>query len=369
MLRIKPFGILVVGLLLSLATSSTAQQETGSANARPASRGLRWLEAQGAARYIFVENRGSRVRMDDLQYKLHLKGQLRLDRRARTYLQFRVETGSSFQPSWNFSGWGRNDSQQSLSVKDLFLSQKLGSRWELQAGGIEFDQGSGSEATWADVDGFQVGYRVGFAPQRPGWPDRVQVTVSRIGEFQHPSVFARLPGMRHPNSVQVLLEKKLVEGLQVSGEYDRIEQADFARFAIRWKPARWLDRVVVEAIARTSQNPSLGYSVQFARTVKRAGPCTLTLTYSHMERGVFDGRRGRLLLNGDQPNLGQRFLFQAARPLPGGFTLTGFVSRQLDNTISVPRHDRWRAQLVVSYRFTPWLNARVPKPRSNRNGR
>ena len=150
-----------------------------------------------------------------------------------------------------------------MSVKDLFAGQRIGQRWEVQAGGIEFDRGAGTEATWADDDGFQVGYRLSFRPLRKRWPDRLQLTVSRIGEFQHPSVLARFPGMRDPNSVQLLAQKKLGERVELSGEWDRISGVSFARAAVRWKPPRLLDRIIAETVVRSSDNPSVGYSLQW----------------------------------------------------------------------------------------------------------
>lgn len=330
-------------------------------------RHLHWLDAYLATRYIYVDNRTGRVQMNDLQYKFQAKGQWRFDEKGSTYLQFRAETGDSLQPGWNFSGWGQNDHNLSLSLKDLFVGQKVGSQVEFQVGGIEFDRGVGTEATFADEDGFQVGYRVQVTPPRGWWPERMQVTVARIDEFHHPSVFARLPGLGEPNAVQVLAQKSLGDNLQVSGEFDRIAGVNFLRGVMQWSPPAMLNRLVLETIVRTSDDPSVGYSLQLNRTLKRAGPWNFRLTYSHIEWGVFARGRARLLLNGDQPNLGQRVALQLSRSLGHGLTLTSYVSRQLDHTVSIPRHDRWRAQLVLNYRFTRWLNPRPGKLTPVRN--
>ncbi len=319
---------------------------------------LRWMDAYASTRFIYVDNRGGRIRMQDLQYKLQLKGRWNWTQSGSAYLQFRAETGNAFQPGWNYSGWGRNAASQSFSVKDLFLGQRIGSRLELRAGGIEFDRGLGTEATFADDDGFHVGYQVQYGPPRGWWPEKLQVTISHIGEFQHPSVFARFPGMSSPNAVQVLAEKRLAEKLEFSGEFDRIEGVEFTRLALRWAPPAFLSRVTLESLVRTADNPSVGYSLQLLRKFGTRRPCSLTFTYSHMESGLFANNATRLLLNGDQPNLGQRLALSLSRPLGRGFSATTYVSRQLDRTISVPRHDRWRTQLVLTYRFTDWLNAR-----------
>lgn len=324
-------------------------------------RHLRWLDAYLAARYIYVDNRNGLVRMSDVQYKFQAKGQWRFDPKGNTYLQFRLETGNAFQPGWNFSGWGRNEHNLALSVKDLFVGQKLGPHMELQVGGIEFDRGVGTEATFADDDGFQVGYRLQYSLPGGWWPERMQVTAARIDEFHHPSVFARLPGLGDPNAVQVLAQKQLGENTQVSGEFDRIAGVHFGRWAVRWTPPAVLDKLILESMVRASDDPSVGYSLQLARGFKPVGPWNLALTYSHMEWGVFEQGQRRLLLNGDQPNLGQRLAFQVSRPMGHGLTLTGFVSRQLDDTVSVPLHDRWRFQLVLNYRFVEWLNPRAAK--------
>ena len=96
------------------------------------------------------------------------------------------------------------------------------------------------------------------------------------------------------------------------------------------------------------------------RTWKCGDPWLTTLTYSHMEWGVFAYGSQRLLLNGDQPALGQRVAVHISRPVGHGFTLTAFGSRQLDASPSIPPHTRWRAQTVLTYRFADWLN-RFPR--------
>lgn len=345
-------------LALGVVPAAAGEPETVTPPAGKPSvqRHLQWLDAYAATRYIFVDNRNGRVRMNDDQYKLHAKGQWRFDRAGKAYLQFRSETGNAFQPGWNYSGWGQNKSNLSFSVKDLFLGQKLGHHAEFQVGGIEFDRGVGTEATFADDDGFQVGYRLAIMPHRPGWPERLQVTVARIDEFHHPSVFARLPGLGDPNALQVLAQQKLTESAQVSAEFDRISGVNFARAAIRWTPTAVFDRVILETIVRGSDDPSVGYGVQLARAFKRGGPWNLALTYGHIEWGVFAQGRWRIMLNGDQPNLGQRVAFQVGRSLGRGLSLTTYLSRQLDQTVSVPRHDRWRFQVVLNYRFAQLLN-------------
>jgi len=359
-LRVITAVLAFFGAPVVLAQSAPAQESTTG-------RSFRWSDAYISARYIYVDNRGGRVRWSDVQYKVHLKGRWQFRAKERTYLQFRAETGSSFQPGWNFSGWGRNAANRSFSVKDLFIGHRIGQRWELQAGGIEFDRGAGTEITWADEDGFQVGYRLSYRPERRHWPDRLQFTVSRIDEFQHPSVFARLPGMIEPNAMELLAQKQLWERVEVSTQFDRISGVNFTRTAIRWKPQRLLDRITLEAVVRASNNPSAGYGLQLARTWKRGGPWQMAFTYSHMEAGVFANSPRRLLLNGDQPALGQRLAIHASRPLGKRLTLATFVSRQLDRTPSIPPHTRWRAQAVVTYRFTNWLN-NFPRRGSSEKG-
>ena len=324
-------------------------------------RHLRFLDAYGAGRYIYVRNREGVARTNDLQYRFQLKGQWRFDPAAKTYLQFRLESGNSFPMSWNFSGWGRADHNLSVSLKDLFVGQKLGSYGEVQVGGIEFDRGAGTEATFADDDGFQVGYRLSVSPPRGWWPSRMQVTVSRIDEFHYPSVFARLPGLGEANAVQALAQKAVGENVQLSAEFDRISGINLERVALRWTPSAWLDRLTLETIVRSSDNPSGGYSLQLARAFKPAGPWNLAVTYSHLAAGVFAHEGGRILFNGDQVNLGQRLGFQVSRPLGRGFALTAFLSRQLDHTPSLPGQSHWRFHLAFSYRFVDRLN---PRPRN-----
>ncbi len=174
-------------------------------------------------------------------------------------------------------------------------------------------------------------------------------------------MFARLPGLGEPDAVQVVAQKVVGENVQLSAEFHRISGINLERVALRWTPSAWLDRLTLETVVRSSDNPSVGYSLQLARAFKPAGPWNLVVTYSHLAAGVFAHGGQRILYNGDQVNLGQRLGFQVSRPLGRRITLTAFLSRQFDHTPTLPGQSHWRFHLVFSYRFVDWLN---PRPRN-----
>ena len=66
----------------------------------------------------------------------------------------------NFQVSFDYTGVGMNKSRWSYNVKSFYAGQKIGSHLEAQAGGIEYDRGAGTEATYADNDGWLDGYRL-----------------------------------------------------------------------------------------------------------------------------------------------------------------------------------------------------------------
>jgi hypothetical protein len=78
--------------------------------------------------------------------------QLDLAPEGKTYIQARGESGRSFQSSWDYLGPGPNTAYWSFNLKSLCgAKDRLSVR--SQAGGIEYDWGAGTEATYSDNDG------------------------------------------------------------------------------------------------------------------------------------------------------------------------------------------------------------------------
>ena len=170
---------------------------------------------------------------------LQLKSSLKLDIdlwKKQTVVKLRAETGPTFISSWSYTGVGMQKRALSFNVKSIYLSQRIGDRLTAQAGSLEFDRGAGSEATYADNDGWMEGYRLAVM----GWksstwrPDRMGVTVGYIGDFKMPNAFARLHRMGEPNYVQVIAGKLVGDRREVSAEFDSIQGISYFRPALRW---------------------------------------------------------------------------------------------------------------------------------------
>src|SRR5579871_2276371 len=238
---------------------------------------------------------GSRFRYMDRQQgvvtdrDLQLKSSLKLDVdlwKKQTVIKLRAETGPSFTSSWSCSGIGMQKRALSLNVKAIYLQQKIGDRLTAQAGSLEFDRGAGSEATYADNDGWMEGYRLAVV----GWkasswrPDRMAVTVGYIGDFKMPNAFARLHRLGESNYVQVIAGKLFGDRREVSAEFDSIRGIGYFRPALRW--GRGLtpifDEAIVEAMIRGNDGAQAGGAVTVSRKLCRSNRCSAYATFSDM---------------------------------------------------------------------------------------
>lgn len=326
-----------------------------SAKAEPfLARHFQILDATWGTRFRYMDNGEGLVTFRDQQYRTSTRLQINLDPKGRIYFQSRIESGSAFNSSWPNTGAGRARRQWVVNAKSLFWGLKFSPHAEMQVGGIEFDRGAGTEATYADNDGFLVGYRMRLEGKGQGWlPGKFSVTVGHVGDFKKPNFFSRIDRMGEANYVQVLAQKDFGEGRNrtASAEFDSIAGIQFLRGAMRWKklPTRVLDDAQVEAIARTSDNPSFGWSARLGRRIDQGGRVRAGVIYSYIPTGVFDKNGKQVMLNGDAIVLGRR-LGGVLRFAPfKNFTVSVFTARRLDST---PNTTRWLGQVVASYQFS-----------------
>jgi hypothetical protein len=136
-------------------------------------RRVQFLSADSVSHFRYVDTAPGQVSARDLYYKFSTRVQFNLAGDGSTYLQARGESGRSFAASYDYTGLGKHDAYWSFNLKSLYLGQKIGKHFEAQAGGVEFDRGAGTEATYADNDGWLEGYRLIYAPKHPNFPDKV----------------------------------------------------------------------------------------------------------------------------------------------------------------------------------------------------
>jgi hypothetical protein len=359
---VKLFLTFCFGASLSLtsaaedqSTATTATEQTSPSTSRFWAHRLRFLAADEIGQFRYCDTNPGMVTVRDLLYKVSTRVQVNLVGEGTTYLQGRGESGRNFVSSYDFTGVGLNRSYWSFNLKSFFLGQKLGPHFEVQAGGVEFERGAGSEATYADNDGWLEGYRIRFSGAGHHWlPNQVVATVGYVGDFKQPNVFTRLDHMSEENYVQVLATAKLGATREVSAEFDSIQGIRYTREALHWRnPALVLvDDLAVEAITRISDDASFGWSGSLFRSLDRKGRLRSGVFYSDMPKGIFLKNGTVILQNGDLYSVGKR-MGPVLRVLPfKNFEVNLFGSSRLDHTPGT----RYRGQVTFRYQFADLLN-------------
>jgi len=358
---------LFLSLVLSIAaTASTADPANGGgslpvpAHIKFLAQHLQFLSADGITHFRYVDNNPGKVTARDLYYKISTLVQINLVGEGTTYLQARGESGRSFSASYDYTGIGLHQRYWSFNLKSLFMGQKIGHHLEAQAGGIEYDWGVGTEATYADNDGWLEGYRLRYAGAGRGFlPDKVSATVGYAGDFLQPNTFARLHRMGDENYVQILAVKKLGKTRDASAEFDSLQSIRYTREAFRWQklPVPIAPDLVLEAITRASDDRTFGWSGNLARNLDKKGHLRPGVFYCDMPKGIFLNGKEQVLLNGDSYVLGKRIGPTMRIQVFRNFEVNLFGSRRLDNTPG----PRYRGQVGIRYQFADLLRSALRK--------
>jgi len=315
---------------------------------------IKFLSADSYSRFRYMDKAEHKVTDRDLQYKVSTVVKIDLIGDGTTYLQGRGESGRSFTSSFDYSGVGMNKAYWSFNLKSLYAGQKIGQHLEAQAGGIDYDWGAGTEATYADYDAWLEGYRLRYSGTGEGWmPNRVGVTVGYVGDFIQPNVFARFHRMTDENYIQALAYKKLGTR-DVSAEFDSIDSIRYARAALHWPklPLVVADDLTVESIGRVSNTDRFGWSSTLFKTIDRKGRVRPGVFYSDMSRSIFLMGKTTLFQNGDSYSLGKR-IGPTLRVVPfSNFEVTLFGGDRLDATPG----PRYRGQIQFRYQLASLLN-------------
>ena len=343
--------------LFSAAVPAHSEEEASlSAPSRIAflSQHLQFLSLDGYNQYRYMDSKPGDVNARDDYYKLSTVGRLTLLGEGVTYLQFRAESGRSFISSCDYTGIGMHPGYWSFNLKSLFLGQKIGHHLEAQAGGLEYDRGAGTEATYADNDGWLEGYRLAYTSHARWVPDMLSATVGYVGDFEQPNVFARLPHMGDENYIQALAHKYFGTNRDVSAEFDSLQSIRYTREAAHLQklPLVVADELVAETITRASDGATFGWSGSVFKTLDRKGRVRLGAFVSDMPESIFLKGDDKIFLNGDFYVLGQR-TGPNVRIIPlKNFEVTLQGSVRTDNTPST----RYRGQVTVCYHFAGLLN-------------
>jgi len=317
---------------------------------------LQFLSTDGISHFRYVDTAPGKVTARDLYYKVSTRVQINLVGEGITYVQARGESGRSFSASYDYTGIGMHERYWSFNLKSLFVGQKIGRHLEAQAGGLEYDWGVGTEATYADNDGWLEGYRLRYTGAGRGFlPDKVGATVGYAGDFLQPNAFARLHRMGDENYVQILALKKLAKTRDASAEFDSLQSIRYTREAFRWQklPVPIAPDLTLEAMTRASDNPTFGWSGTLARNLDKKARLRPGVFYSDMPKGIFLNGKEQVLLNGDSYVLGKRIGPTMKIQVFKNFELSLFGSRRLDDTPG----PRYRGQVAVRYQFASLLKS------------
>jgi hypothetical protein len=318
-----------------------------------ASRHFRVLSLDVIARNLYSDNAAHVVTDREIQYKVSMGLQLNFDGQGNTYLGTRTETGNSFGNSWNNTGQGMSAAQTNLEVKTFFLGQKIGHRFEFQAGGIEFDQGAGSQATYAAGEAYLTGYRLRIVPPTANWmPDTVSFTGGQVSDFTSANVFSRLHRLGDLNYVQALVQKKLRDRDTASLEGDSIGGISYLRGAVRVNQLHQVvvDDFMIEAIGRVSDGPEWAWSARAGKDFDRGKKWRAEAIYVAMPLAVFASSTGPVLQNWGEFGIGQRIGANLSYRVTRDFSVSFLGSRRTDDT---PDTRRWRGFVAARYDFAP----------------
>jgi hypothetical protein len=343
----------VVGLSAPLPPDGTLPDALPS-NANFMARHLRVLQLEQFNRFNYMDSGPGQVDARDMQYRVRTRTYFNLASNGTTYLKMRAETGQGFNNSWNNTGGGLGPGQSSFYVKVLELGQRFGQYVEVQAGGLDFDSGAGSQHTYASDDAAMVGYRGLLTGSASTWrPEKLSLTMGYVGDFNQSNFFLRCH-MGKLNYMQALTQKELGANGEISAEIDSISDVWFTREAVHWQKGwgRIFDDVMVEAVTRTNLNPSFGWSATIARDLGAARRSQALVIYSDMPQGLYEKYGLPILLNQGEISTGKRLSWGASHEISRNLRLELFAGRRLDNTPTL----RWVGQFGISYQYADIVN-------------
>ena len=289
------------------------------------------LELQSATfglRYRMLENHLGSRSQNWSDHHQGLKLRLRLDDAARYSLTAVAFNGDSFQGSWNLRGLRDGQSSNRVFLKQLYVTGKPVEGVEFQYGGLAPVRGESSEITSYDNDGYLMGQRLTFAPER--FVDELTVTAGYLGDFRDPSVTRRLHRLSEINYGQVLVRKKLTEHWSASADYTEDDGERTLRQGVAIRPAGVIELIRLEAYERVSGERGAGGAI----TVEKPfGRMRLAASFASVD----DHYRP---VNGDRYGRGRRFSLTSTTALAEGLSLQVFVTRALDDELAMGNHTR-----------------------------
>lgn len=343
-------------MVSSLTAAPPQEQDTDSPESawKSLARRVNISEVQAATRFNYMDRGPGAVTSRGLQYRLRVGYEVELAGEGATYFAMRAETGPSFDSSWNNSGIGRDPVYTGFHVKSFYLGQKIGRHLELQAGGLDFDRGPGTDHLAASEDGYLVGYRLIVRGKDHAWtPDRTVVTIGHTESFHQPDLFKNLH-FASLSYMQLLVQKKIGDNATVEADINSIRNVWLTRQALKledvWAPV--IDEAIIELIQRTSQTKSIGWSAVVTHPFDRAKRWKLEVIYADVPNKLFFKDGEPILINREELEFGKHFALGAVWRPHRATSVGVFAGRQLDHS----DNKRWIAQAFVTYDYAGLLN-------------
>ncbi len=318
---------------------------------------VQFVQAEMHSHFAYTDIAPGQVVERDLVYKTANRFRFNLRSNGGTFLETRVESGSSFGNPYNSTGLG-SDERFRLNVKSIYLRHNFGSDFQVEAGGLDYDFGAGTDIAYAAGDGWLTGYRwrILNSESRSAWrPDRITATAGYIGDFTRPNFFSRAYRMADVNYLQLLAYKRFGEHFQGAVEWDRIAAVTFTRQSLRYSRlrSRLLDSAMMETTVRASSGADLAWGATLANTLDSQNRWHTGVMVSSVPLRVFSQNNQQFLLNWGEAGLGKRGGFQLRFLPTSNMEFGGLVTRKLDSTPGVAR---WRALIFAKYEFADLIN-------------
>jgi len=329
-------------------SSSPAEAQAPSKAPAPLAR---WVELQNATlniRYRVADNSAGTVTTNQLQHRESLRARLKIDAPGRYALNFGAFSGSRFTSSWNNTGIGIGDWQDTLAVRALYFAAQPISGVEAQYGSLFIIKGESTEITTYDDDGYVLGERVSVRRADDLFFDEISATV---GYFTgNPAEFGVSKRAKYlddrPNYGHFLVDKKAGTRAGVSVDFTSVGGARTWRAAanVRARELRFADGILVETYKRTNRNPDYGFAVSIMKALNRR----VGLNWGYATIDPFYGG-----LNADRFNIGNRAFITTSFALSPRFSASAFVTTAVGGNPTLPQ--RTLMNLIFSYNALPDL--------------
>src|SRR5688572_9842451 len=343
--------LLTVPLLVLVFLPAPARGQTASSQSKPAGPLARWVDVQNATlntRYRFVDTSAGTITTNQLQHRESLRARLKFDASANYALNAGVFSGSRFTSSWNNTGIGLGDWQETLGLRALYFAAQPIPGIEAQYGSMFILKGESTEITTYDDDGYVIGERVTVRRPRQLFFDEMSATV---GYFtSDPAEVGMSKRVKYlderPNYGHFLIDKKLGTRAGVSVDFTSVAGARTWRSAanVNTRELRAVDSILFENYKRTNRSPAYGFALSANKAI--SGKLGLNWGYARI-----DPHYGGL--NADRFHIGKRLFVGSTYALSSRFTASAFITRAVGNDVALPQ--RTLSNLIFSYNALPDL--------------